>query len=502
MNEITKWLKLRDPYLVEVSTSLVCKLLRRLAEFDGMEIERGAQDFIEMILQHEIRTVLTGQQKAELRRAFNEHCGIQEIDVSAPVQSKPVVRVNLEAWRNHTTSAQTPSKSMNLTQTLDTNQSVLAQMRARQKPAQPTATKVLNSISIKESREKERKARIARNAATIAAAKALRGESALIAGEGSALTGLGLAGKDHTPQRGEIMVSSESETDSEIDDDSTMIIPRKSGAKKGLVRLASSAQEGPVKKKRIVRTVKDMRARLTPPMDPLYMQILDWEVFDESAEPPGQHLQEIANRFRTPMDYNATFFPMLLSEAWHSFRRDMAENQARPFEVRVSSRMSVDRFYEVSTLVATGHAKKESLREGDIVVLSKSQSPMDERQAPHCLARIKSWAYRGSDIEITYQVNQRMSDSEGGVLSHLAPKSTLHGLKITSLTTIEREYAALYSLQYFDLCEEVISAKPSPLLRYSQSQIDRQITNYGVNSGQAKAILSAVDNDGFTLIQG
>lgn len=84
----------------------------------------------------------------------------------------------------------------------------------------------------------------------------------------------------------------------------------------------------------------------------------------------------------------------------------------------------------------------------------------------------------------------------------MSPGATIYGAKIQSLTPLEREYGALLGLQYYDLCDEIIKAKPSPLLKYTDKQLDPLISNYNVNKAQAKAIKSAIDNDAFTLIQG
>jgi senataxin len=67
---------------------------------------------------------------------------------------------------------------------------------------------------------------------------------------------------------------------------------------------------------------------------------------------------------------------------------------------------------------------------------------------------------------------------------------------------VEREYGALMALQYYDLCEEIVLAKPSPILNYADTRLQPIMDNYTINRAQAKAIKSAVDNDAFTLIQG
>lgn len=57
-------------------------------------------------------------------------------------------------------------------------------------------------------------------------------------------------------------------------------------------------------------------------------------------------------------------------------------------------------------------------------------------------------------------------------------------------------------LQYYDLEYEIINAKPTEILEPTETQIKRTKGLYNVNEPQARAILSAVTNSGFTLIQG
>jgi senataxin len=84
----------------------------------------------------------------------------------------------------------------------------------------------------------------------------------------------------------------------------------------------------------------------------------------------------------------------------------------------------------------------------------------------------------------------------------LTPNVSVYGVKITNMTTIEREYAALESLQYYDLMDEILNAEPSPILRYGEEKVSSCMDNFSLNHGQAMAVLGAHDNDGFTLIQG
>jgi senataxin len=71
-----------------------------------------------------------------------------------------------------------------------------------------------------------------------------------------------------------------------------------------------------------------------------------------------------------------------------------------------------------------------------------------------------------------------------------------------SLTPLEREYGSLVCLQYYDLRDEILEAKPRDLVEAEPAQIKQMQDIYTVNEPQAKAIISATNGLGFTLIQG
>ena len=137
-----------------------------------------------------------------------------------------------------------------------------------------------------------------------------------------------------------------------------------------------------------------------------------------------------------------------------------------------------------------------SIRESDIVLLSKASSPISDPTQVHCLARVHR-INRKKNIVISYRVN-----GNNPLGAAIAPKAVLYGVKVDSITPLEREYGALHGLEYYDLCDEIIRGQPSPLLEYSERQIQPLINSYKLNAAQAKAVQSAVDNDAFTLIQG
>ena len=129
---------------------------------------------------------------------------------------------------------------------------------------------------------------------------------------------------------------------------------------------------------------------------------------------------------------------------------------------------------------------------------TKAEDPLNQPGETHCLARIWKTSFKKDTMEVVYRLNAKGNQ----ILPVLLPGAQFYVVKITSMTTIEREYAALESLQYYDLMDEVLKAEPSPMLNFGDEAVQGVMKNYTLNRGQAKAILNAKENDGFTLVQG
>jgi senataxin len=154
---------------------------------------------------------------------------------------------------------------------------------------------------------------------------------------------------------------------------------------------------------------------------------------------------------------------------------------------------------EVSSTMPISANRELKMSERDIVLLSKSSDPLANPQEPHCLARVNRTTRKKDVLEITFRVSR---DVERKLLECIVPNGKMHAVKIADMTTTQREFAALSSLEYYDLCMEVLEAKPSPLQKYSDEKTAQMSAKYKLNRGQAQAVLSTHDNDGFTLIQG
>lgn len=500
-------IKLRDEYLLEITVQTLVKLLNRLAEFD-LEVDEDTAKLIRDACvpkdgKYLVFTNLRAAQRAELLKALREDEDEPQI---IKVEQKPMKQSSLDAWSKSGTSTplsrSSTSTPASISRDVKPATNKLDRLRLAADRSKPKMLKSepnrLDANKFIEERKRAKAEKAARDAAAIAQARALR----TVPGEGSGLSAVsGILGKDHAPQqKSDMMVDSSEENDSSDDDETVLTGKAKLDpeARKRALELAAKRM-GPLKKEKIKRSAKDMRARLIPPMEVLHQAILEWDIFHDGNDPPnGNACVEVAKTYMTHADYKATFFGLLLSEAWRSFVTAKDEATTKAFGIKVLNRMSVDKFIEVTTLMPKKDSKDRFLSEGDIVIISQSDDPLNKRDVPHCMARIWKTRFKGESLEVAY----RLSSRNNQLLSVLNPGQEFYAIKITNMTTIEREYAALESLQYYDLLDEVLAAKPSPLLNYGDDAIDQVMNNYFLNPGQAKAIMNAKDNDGFTLIQG
>jgi senataxin len=538
MSAMVKWLRLKDEYLATTLVGLVAKLLRRLGELSVTTVKDDALSFIEGVaVKSTIKTILTLREKAELVRALEAYYKKPVVTASTASLKKQSM-ITAFAKPAEVSATPSPAKTtsedefdednvpddvlMQLSRSVELNKQRLAaeakrraDKTAKALPAipKPSAAPLKPNVTVqsfREKREKEREAKRKRDLAELARLKKnlpARGVGEQTAEQGSGLSGIGVKGKVHSTTEESMMVSSGSESESESDDelDKELFGP-KARSKPDAIRAyeeskkLSLKQQGPVKKIKQVRSAKDMRARLAPDLSSLHRTILAWDFFANGDLPPNSGRTDyslVSNTFRDPIEYQKTFEPLLILEAWQGFNSTKEEGTFRPFEIKVATRLSVDSFVEVSTVLPSLEVKDLGLGEADIVLLSKSSRPTSDSSAPHCFARVAGINKKRGTVEISYRVNPGSS-----FINSLGPGVTIWGAKITSLTPLEREYGALMALQYYDLCEEVIKAKPSPILHYSDASLQPIADNYNVNPAQAKAIKSALDNDAFTLIQG
>ncbi|KAJ5166118.1 tRNA-splicing endonuclease [Penicillium canariense] len=543
MSAMVKWLRLKDEYLATTLVGLVSKILRRLGSLDVTTVKADALSFIEGVAVHgTIKTILTNRDKAELVRSLEAYT------------KKPVVTASTASMKKQSSitsfarpsdisspSSRAPSEDdfedipdqtlLDLSRSVELNKDRLA-LAAKQKGQSPSAMQALTALktrpavskgmiaprpkddatsvlSFREKREREKEAKKKRDMVELARLKKnlpARGVAEQTAEQGSGLKGIGVKGKDHAVPAESMMVSSGSDTDTESEDELDKELfgekPKKPDAVAAYEQSKKkSLQQMPVKKVKRHRSMKDMRARLSPDLSTLHHTILSWDFFASGDLPPTSDRTDytlVSNSFRSPMEYQNTFKPLLILEAWQGFQQAKEEGMFRPFEVKVMTRLTVDSWIEISTQPLGLPPKDFSMGEGDLVLFSSAAKPHMDQNAGHILARVSHVNRKGGKMEVTY----RMNPGTNKFLSSFGVGATVWGVKVTSLTPVEREYGALMALEYYDLCEEIVLAKPSPILNYGDLKLQPIMENYDINRAQAKAIKSAMDNDAFTLIQG
>lgn len=509
MAEAKRWLRLRDEYLSSKSVTLIGKLLVRLRDV-SIEIDPDTLAFMMDVILGKIKANLNSNQQAELQRSIETHLGhlmIKEEHPKQPRQATISSYVGAGSTKGLVTASEARAKltkaTIPTTLAFKENRELL-KVREAQAAKKAKADEVKNAAAAEFKRKRQLELERLKKEKEVAIAKARkeRGITGATSEAGSALAGLGVLDRDSAPKGEGLMHSSdESEDDDEFDvDDELFGIKKKPSNTLARTNIVNELVKVPmpVKKRRVQRSAKDMRARLQPDLTPLWKTILGWDYYHDGVYPPKMskdNFARVADTFRTSNDYQTTFGGLLTLEAWQGFVKAREENTAKPYQIRITQRSTVDAFMEIGSTMSMKEDMETSVTEGDIILLSKCDKP--SAQEPHCLARIHQKKRNKGHVEVLYRVMP--SNPMGPALN---PKNNIFGTKIQSIITIEREYGSLNGLQYYDLCDEIINAKPSPLLEYKDSQTDPLIQNYNLNKAQARAVKSAFDNDAFTLIQG
>ena len=528
IDAMSKWLRLRDQFLADTLVKLLTKMLYRLKRHDAVSEIEGLAYVQQVAMTPDIKTILSETQKATLIRALEHYHGKQLIK---PMSKKK--QATLRDWtsekRAGVSGVSTPSSRAQSVDVYDDSEiadedfyeiasigkpkdkeksRLSVQLKPEPlKPRKPDPAlvraaekKAQDSKAFIERRRREENERKLRDKEVALKMRGAAGIGELTSEQGSGLAGIGVKGKDHAVVRSTLMVSSDSESDGDDDDDLFGQLPKVSRPDQNInARKAPAA--GPVRKIKQVRSQKDVRARLAPDLSSLHKTLLSWDFFAETDLPPTSEKEDytlVTNTFASPAEYQKTFEPLLVLEAWQSFRSAREDGTFKPFEITIANSLIVDSFFEINVQMSFAQGQEIGISTADVVLFSRAKQPQSSPDEPHCLARVKEVTRKRGQMQITYRVNV----ANNPLRQYLGEKATIFGVQIQSLTPLEREYGALMALPYYDLCEEIISAKPSPLLNYPDAELASFVETYDVNKAQARAVRSALDNDAFTLIQG
>ncbi|KAF7724220.1 DEAD-box type RNA helicase [Apophysomyces ossiformis] len=266
-----------------------------------------------------------------------------------------------------------------------------------------------------------------------------------------------------------------------------------------------------------VKEAEVRKKKVTPDIDKLYKTILSWNIMTDSEVPPNSTMDtylRVKNTYSSFKEYFDVFEPLLLLEVWMQLVRakeSLSESDIID-QCILDNRCHVNDFVDVTFKIALGSIN--GLSADDLVCVAnhfgpdffKSEDkPMDETT--------KAWKGRiflGKIMTITQKKNVGdvtvrcyFTHDRITLLNGLAPKTTWRMLRITSLTTTQREYTALAGLEHYDLASEILAPSPATKIIPNENAISDCIRIYSVNRPQAEAIVGVLQKKkGFTLIQG
>ncbi|GAV47583.1 hypothetical protein ZYGR_0H04290 [Zygosaccharomyces rouxii] len=255
---------------------------------------------------------------------------------------------------------------------------------------------------------------------------------------------------------------------------------------------------------------ENMRRRLNVDLNPFYESILQWDYCRSDEYPDDNikdHCADLKDEFKSVSEYQKIVRPLLLLECWQGLCSARDRGDFRPFSIIVGNRTAVSDFYEVYASVSKKKLQESNITDSDLIVLAYFPNNVpgggykneDFKHATDtCLAKVRTLKNtKGDNVDLTLRVHRNHKFAK-----FLTLRSEIHAVKIMQMTTVEREYTSLEALEYYDLVEQILRAKPTPQMDVSQAEIDLIKKKYNLNLSQAAAIVNTVLKEGFSLIQG
>lgn len=309
-------------------------------------------------------------------------------------------------------------------------------------------------------------------------------------------------------------VDSESSDDEEDVDTSDLFLDSKKKSK--IIELDMKGR--PITKVAVAKKVDQqrreeerMRMRLNVNLKPLYTTVLKWNYNSNSEFPTEDRdiYSPIKDSYSDVKDYVSQIEPLLMLECWQGIQSSRTTGQEVPFELLVGSRTTVDGFFDVYVSIKKSELSARKIGETDLLVLgyvadkgfnspNEISSYLKKPGSQTCFGKVREIKYANADFcDITVRVYP-----QGSMMGLLTPKTLIVAMKVMQMITVEREYSSLKGLQYYDLCDEILSAKPAKPVQILEKEALNLCSQLNVNISQAKAIIGSHHSEGFSLIQG
>ncbi|CAE7207776.1 unnamed protein product [Rhizoctonia solani] len=240
--------------------------------------------------------------------------------------------------------------------------------------------------------------------------------------------------------------------------------------------------------------MKRRTARLKPNLEGLHEQILRWSIDHDGPQPLSiggaiPKPTRVVPKFNSKKQYFDVFHPLLINECWSQILQSKEEGLKDPITCLIMTRSYVDNFTDIAFNIVETMPERWYLAETDIVLLRSMEGDRS------ILAKITGFK-RGSMANQIASGTMRLSmAAEQRIKVQVQEKWNI-------LSTINREYAALTTAEYYDLIDEVMSATSARPNAPSELRIQEMMRAHRLNEPQAKAISASLSTKGFSLIQG
>ncbi|KAJ3716910.1 SEN1 N terminal-domain-containing protein [Lentinula raphanica] len=258
-----------------------------------------------------------------------------------------------------------------------------------------------------------------------------------------------------------------------------------------LPHLERNAQEVRLQKRDEAR---QKALRFKPDISELHRTLLSWNYQHDGPFPPKTEwrLYSIPDTFSDFSHYRAVFEPLLLMECWAQLLQSKDE-PPESYPCKVTSRLYNGQWADLEVVFVGDLRRDWFLTENDIVLLRQTEGKST------ILAKALTFR-RPANIP-----------AEAGLRCYFPPGTPDPGLqiqsqwticKVFSLSTLHREYAALVAAQHYDFADRILRPYLALPVTVDDQEVKRITEKYQVNEPQAKAIVNALQSDGFVLIQG
>ncbi|OAV97590.1 hypothetical protein PTTG_01906 [Puccinia triticina 1-1 BBBD Race 1] len=249
--------------------------------------------------------------------------------------------------------------------------------------------------------------------------------------------------------------------------------------------------------------LKLQKLRMQPDFTDLHRYILQWDYNHTGSCPPGAptNYNHLPPSFGNFSHYLSCTEPLLMCETWQQIcqaKESVSSGEKVPIPVDVIGRTSVDDFIEIYTTVK--HAllpERTYFSEADLVLV-RSTDP----QAPsRCiLAKVISLSRKHDCFELNLRMH--FGSARQDISGNMVPKTKWTVMHLCSLSTTHREWAALRSLPYLTLGNDILQAYATTPTPIAEEYLTKVMRCQKVNEPQGRAIISALATPGFSLIQG